>query len=239
MRKEYIEDIQDEVWIKTSGYEISNMGRIITKLGKLSKGTITKHGYVSAHVTFDDGFIARSVHRAVAYAFIGKPPNEDDDINHIDGIKTNNCVENLEWVTHKQNMQHRSDVLGCMVGTDNPINKLTEYQVREIYNLCKDGKMKYKDIAKVYGVIPEEVNKISSCTIWKHLKLEPLPRLIRGSRSRGQKVLWINKDKEYPSMSKCSEDLRNTYNLIINSKIIADICKGNLLEYKEQQFKWA
>ena len=43
-------------------------------------------------------------------------------------------------------MKHRSEVLGFMVGTDNPTNKLTEAQVIEIYNLCKNTETKYKDI---------------------------------------------------------------------------------------------
>lgn len=185
MRKEYIEDLEGEVWVETSGYEISNKGRIITKQGKLSQGGITSYGYKSCHVEFDDGFIARLVHRAIAYVFLGKPPHEDDDINHKDGNKLNNCPENLEWVTHKENMQHRSDVLGCMVGTDNPTNKLTDEQVIEIYNLCKTTDMRYKDIAKMYNVVPSQVSLIVGGYKWKYLNLEPLPRLVRGSRRNG------------------------------------------------------
>ena len=136
MTKEYIED---EIWIENNGYKISNKGKVIGKKGKLIGGKLNKCGYVTCHVKFEDGFVTGLLHRAVAYIFLGKPPNKDDDINHKDGDKLNNCVENLEWVTHKENMQHRSDVLGCMVGTDNPTNRLTESQVLDIYQLCKEG----------------------------------------------------------------------------------------------------
>lgn len=186
MRKEKIEDLEGEIWIHNNGYEISNKGRIITKQGKLSQGGITSFGYKNCNVEFDDGFHARSVHRAVAYAFLGKPPNEDDDINHKDGNKLNNCPENLEWVTHKENMQHRSDVLGCMVGTDNPTNKLTDEQVIEIYNLCKTTNILYKDIAEMYDIVPSQVSLIVGGYKWKYLKLEPLPRLVRGSCRNGR-----------------------------------------------------
>lgn len=239
MRREYIEDLEGEIWVQNNGYEISNKGRIITKRGKLSNGGITSFGYVTANVEFDDGFIARSVHRAVAYAFLGKPPNKDDEVNHKDGNKLNNCPENLEWCTHNYNMKHRTEVLGCMIGTDNPTNKLSEAQVIEIYNLCKEGDLLYKEIAKMYGVIPEEVNRIAFGVVWKHLGLEPLPKLVRGSRRKaGRKVLWINEDKEYKSIQLCSDDLRNTYNIIIGCNYIRDICNNTLESWKGQRFKF-
>jgi hypothetical protein len=240
MRKEYIEDLEGEIWIQNNGYEISNKGRIITKQGKLSKSKIIENEYVSANVTFEDGFHAGSVHRAVAYAFIHNDDHINKiEVNHKDGIKHHNYVENLEWCTKSENQEHEVRVLKQRSGDNHYFNKINKEQVIEIYNLCKDREMKYKDIATMYGIFPQEVSDIALCIYWKGLNLEPLPAVTRGSRSMGKKVLWINKDKEYTSMSKCSDDLRNTYNIIISNKIIADICKGNLNEYKEQQFKYA
>lgn len=184
MRKEIIEDLEGEIWVHNSGYEISNKGRIIGKKGKLLKYRENWCGYVQTHVTFDDGFVARSVHRAIAHVFIPNP-NNYEDVNHKDGNKLNNCVENLEWVTHKENMIHKSEVLGYMLGTDNPTNKLSDEQVLEIYNLCKTTDMRYKDIAEIYNVVPSQVSLIVGGYKWKYLHLEPLPRLVRGSRRNG------------------------------------------------------
>lgn len=182
---EAIENLEGEIWIENNGYKVSNKGRIIGKQGKLLNCKPNKDGYLQCSITFDDGFHAGSVHRAVGYAFIPNP-NNYEDINHKDGIKTHNYDSNLEWVTHKENMQHRSDVLGCMVGTDNPTNKLTDEQVIEIYNLCKTTDMRYKDIAESYNIVPSQVSLIVGGYKWKYLKLEPLPRLVRGSRRNGR-----------------------------------------------------
>lgn len=178
MRKETIEDLDGEVWVKNSGYEISNKGRIITQHGKLFKGNITKHGYVSAHLRFDDGFIARSAHRAVAYIFIPNP-NNLPEVNHKDGNKLNNCVENLEWCTKEENQQHEVRVLQQRNGENNYNKKLSDKEVLEIYELCKSKTLYYKEIAEMYGVIPQEINMISKGRCWKHLNLKPLPRITR------------------------------------------------------------
>ena len=211
MRKEYIEDLEGEIWIQNNGYEISNKGRIITKRGKLSKAKIVENEYVGCNVVFKDGFEASGVHRAVAYAFI---PNDDPinkiEVNHIDGIKHHNWVENLEWCTKEENQQHEVRVLKQRNGIRNCKNKLTPEQVIEIYNLCKEGNMKYKDISKLFGVIPEQIHRIAKGVNWKDLNLEPLPTLVRGARGRSKKIIWINEDKEYISMAKCSEDLKDT-----------------------------
>lgn len=180
MRKEIIEDLEGEIWIENNGYEISNKGRIITKLGKLSKSKIGKDGYVGANVTFEDGFHAGSLHRAVAYAFI---PNDDPinkiEVNHKDGIKHHNYVENLEWVTKKENQQHEVRVMQQRNGENNYNKKLSDREVLEIYELCKSQTLYYKEIAEMYGVIPQEINMIAKGRCWKHLNLEPLPRICR------------------------------------------------------------
>ena len=62
MRKEYIEDLEGEIWVQNNGYEISNKGRIITKRGKLSKAKIVENEYVGCNVVFEDGFMAGGVH---------------------------------------------------------------------------------------------------------------------------------------------------------------------------------
>lgn len=239
MNKEIIENLENEHWVENNGYKISDKGRIIGKKGKLLKFHTNWCGYLMTNVIFEDGFHARSVHRAVAYAFI---PNDDPinkiEVNHIDGNKENNKVDNLEWVTKKENQEHEAKVLKQRNGEKNYLSYFTDEQVIEIYNLCKNTDMKHKDIAEMYHTTTGTITKITRGLNWKHLGLEPI-LVIRGSRSRGKKVTWINENKTYTSMSKCSDDLRNTYNIIVNPERIKDICEGKLDEWKGQQFKWA
>lgn len=188
MDKEKIENLEGEIWIENNGYEISNKGRIISKRGRLSRCKVNQHGYINCNVKFEDGFHAKNVHRAVAYAFLGKPPEGKVEVNHIDGNKQNNCIENLEWVTKQENQYHASYVLGKRLGEDCTRSILKEEQVIEIYNLCKSRTMYYKEIAELYGVFPQEVSDIALGVYWKGLKLKPLPKITRWDIMR-------NKDK--------------------------------------------
>lgn len=112
-----------ETWKPVVGYEglyeISSMGRvkslkrtIIAKNGTrmeveeklLAQSTITG-GYLSVCLSDHGECRSYPVHRLVAMAFIPNPKNLSD-VNHKDEDKTNNSVENLEWMTHKENLNY-------------------------------------------------------------------------------------------------------------------------------------
>lgn len=105
-----LEDLQNEIWKDIEGYEglyqVSNMGRVksfnINENGKILKQGTTKKGYLYVILYKDKKTKPMRVHRLVAQAFI---PNEDNkpQVNHINEIKTDNRVENLEWMTNEEN----------------------------------------------------------------------------------------------------------------------------------------
>lgn len=109
-----------EVWIPIKGYEglyeISNYGNV-KALNYRNRGitkniTPKKHNRGYLHVILYKQNTSKSflVHRLVAEHFIKKDANQNE-INHKDGDKTNNHIDNLEWCTHKENIHHFLDCL--------------------------------------------------------------------------------------------------------------------------------
>lgn len=99
----------EEIWKDIFGfrgkYQISNLGNVRSKTREIYKQQTKRDGY--KQVTLFDGDYKQTitVHRLVALHFIPNP-GLLDQINHIDGDKTNNTVTNLEWCTQKENANH-------------------------------------------------------------------------------------------------------------------------------------
>lgn len=87
-------------------YEVSNWGRVKgLKYGRILKPCKDQDGYLSVQLCKEGKIKRLRVHRLVAMAFIPNPDNLPC-VNHINEIKTDNRVENLEWVTNKENSNH-------------------------------------------------------------------------------------------------------------------------------------
>lgn len=95
-----------EIWKETEyeGYIVSNKGRVASTKKILSYNN-NGRGYLNVMLSVNKKHFRRYVHRLVAKAFIENPKNYPQ-VNHKDGNKSNNCVENLEWCTCKMNHKH-------------------------------------------------------------------------------------------------------------------------------------
>lgn len=104
----------NEIWKSVKGfeglYEVSNFGEVksLPRNGTILKprlliGFIDSGGY--QQVLLSSKRVHKKIHRLVAEAFIPNPDNKPC-VNHIDRIKTNNHIDNLEWCTYKENTIH-------------------------------------------------------------------------------------------------------------------------------------
>jgi len=138
----------EELWKDVNGYEgyyqISNLGRL-KSFHRNPKGTIRKFdqkpgGYINVDL-YKPGSKRKitTMHQLVAEHFVeGYKPGYI--VNHKDGNKHNNIWTNLEWVSHKGNMQHaRETGLWNTIGENNGFAKLTEQDVIEIRQARKQG----------------------------------------------------------------------------------------------------
>lgn len=73
---------------------------------KALKGWIDRYGYPQVLLNVDGKRLPRASHRLVALAFIGKPPTSKHQVNHKNGVRSDNRPENLEWVTSRENTLH-------------------------------------------------------------------------------------------------------------------------------------
>jgi hypothetical protein len=153
-------------------YEVSNLGRVRNKKsGRVLSGSPhATLGYVLVGVLpVRSGGRAAYVHRLVAQAFLGAPPPRYE-VNHKNGIRFDNRLENLEWVTHSQNNKHSYDVLGRprTYGERSGRSTLTPDAVRSIRALWDDGRTR-EEIAAQFGISTSSVRAIVTRKRWAHI----------------------------------------------------------------------
>jgi hypothetical protein len=126
-----------------------------------------ERGYM--HVTLYRNGHGRNflVHRLVVLAFVGRIPR-GKQVNHIDGDKLNNDIQNLEIVTPEQNREHAKRTGLIVRGEDNPSSRLTEKDVQEIRQLRADG-VRVRDIANRFDISERTVYMACRRKTWRHV----------------------------------------------------------------------
>jgi hypothetical protein len=182
-----------EIWLPVIGYEglysVSNLGRVLShkrhirisacdrkkehfieikeKVCRANKGN---GGYLYHGLTKDGILKSIKVHRMVAMAFIPNPEGHPQ-VNHKDGNKQNNLLENLEWCTSRENLIHALRTgLRSAKGEKNAAHVRTEEQVRECKRLLATG-LSCTDVGKITGVPMKAVSKIKTGYTWSHVTI--------------------------------------------------------------------
>ena len=245
---EYIK-IDGEIWKTIKGYsnfQISNKGRVKSVSRKIrfvhavtgeehfrqTKDVILKlikdkRGYYSVSLRGDDGLISRlKIHRLVAEAFIPNP-NDYKIINHIDGIKSNNCSENLEWCNHQQNMAHSIlnglSIFGerhCKAKLTNEFVELLKIKMALGFNDC--------ELSREYGISSKSISAIRCGRKWKHIIIPDgiIPIKSRTKYPHERPVAQINCHGDIVrKFSSYSEAARYFH---IGTKTIRDIVSGKI-----------
>ena len=147
----------NEVWkstVEDPYYEVSNFGRVRHD-GRILSGSIHKDGYMFVNIRGKQ--CAR--HRLVAEVFIENPENKPF-VNHIDGNKQNNSVDNLEWCTQSENTKHAYDSDLQPKGLSTYKGKFTSEEREQIKNEWDSGAYSRRQLAKKYGVSHTCINDI-------------------------------------------------------------------------------
>jgi hypothetical protein len=176
-----------EAWKEIPGYngiyEVSDQGNVrsyqsrgvgkpnLTRQPKNLIPKLNSNGYLRVNITLDGKAKFKSVHRLVMLAFVGDSPLE---VNHKNTIRTDNRLENLEYLTVAENRRYAVDVLGkkrtstAQRGEKSGGAKLTENQVIEIRKAYQEGAIT-SDLANKYSLSRSACIRIINGKTWKHL----------------------------------------------------------------------
>lgn len=156
---------------------IRKNGKPLTIKERIIGESVATSGYPAATLSANDMPKSIYVHALVALAFIGKRP-AGLFINHKNGVRTDNRIENLEYCTPLENVRHSIDVLGNkpFQNFDRTLNrgekhsgaKLNNEQVREIRRLNASG-MTARELSKKYQIEVSHMFRIIRRDVWKHI----------------------------------------------------------------------
>ena len=158
--------------ILSGDYEVSRCGRIRrarpgrrTAAGREMKPVLMKIGYFMVAPTVAGRNRRFYLHELVALAFIGPRP-AGREINHIDGVKTNNVASNLEYVSHAENMRHARRLGLLPSGRRARKSHLTEDDVRAMREAWAAG-ARGVDLSIHFGVATATVSHIVNRKTWR------------------------------------------------------------------------
>ncbi len=175
-----VENLSNEIWRDVVGYEglyqISNLGRVKSLLfgrERILKTRYSLEGYAVIKLTKKDKGKTYHIHKLLAQAFIPNPEHKPQ-VNHKDGNKMNNCLDNLEWVTNSENVKHsyKMGLIKSKRGSENVQSKLSDEDVSYIRKNYKyrDKEFNAYKLAKRFGVSTSTIYRVVNNECYKNLE---------------------------------------------------------------------
>ena len=175
----------NEIWVVVNikghifeDYYVSSLGRLYSvKLDKIIEGSLTNKGYIMDKFTERDENNKKIItnsqrHRTVLYSFEIYQPEGCDQVDHINGVKTDNSLDNLEWVNCKTNIRrswenglHDNDI---RYGENSHMSKYTNEEIENVCKLKIEG-YNNKEISNMTRVNIHTVWKVVNGKAWKHI----------------------------------------------------------------------
>lgn len=155
-----------EVWKQypNSCLKVSNLGNMRGRHNRIVKGCKNNSGYITTTMNIKGKQTSRRVHRLVAELFIPNPEHKPE-VNHLDGNKTNNRVDNLEWVTRSENELHAFRTgLKDLSRENHPQSKVDE-KIADIIRRM-DGIVPTNAVAELFGISRTHVKAIQKGKYW-------------------------------------------------------------------------
>lgn len=241
MNYEYLKLSQtEEVWVPITEkvvpyirphYYISNWGRIgsiasgsfkLLSLVKDSNGYLNICLHLYLNIIDDKGHVRRQinkrVNRLVIMSFYDIPENHEVlEVNHINSIRDDNHLWNLEWVTSKENTMHALKngykEIPDIQGSKNPMSKLTEDDVYKIVDLVKyDKYITSKKLGEMFNVKSSTITNILSRRSWNHLELDITNETLSNFKIRRSNISSSFTNEELHAVCSFfeSNDINNT-----------------------------
>lgn len=202
-----------EIWKDVVGYEglyqVSDRRRVKrvaggghgTRAGRiLRQHRCSRTGYQQVSPYQDGRRATKKVHRLVAEAFL-ECPSPEREVNHRNGDRTDNRVENLEWVTRSENAKHSYAELDRVPpdlrGERNGKAKLTRWQVQRIRALYATGKYTTVQLGEMFDVSYRTIGQLLTGETWGHVEGPPKPLATRLTAAYVREIRRLYETGEY------------------------------------------
>lgn len=174
-----LHEIWKDIPLFNGRYQVSNTGLIRSatwvdaaghiRRGKILKQNMDSSGYVQITLVYENKTKLFLLHRLIAKTFLPLIQGKDF-VNHINGIKHDNRVDNLEWCTKRENSVHSFAIgLQCNKGDNHPANKLTTKDVIKIREIRSLTNIPYKKLGLLFGISKTQTRDICILKSWRHI----------------------------------------------------------------------